>query len=184
MKHTIFPQEYPNKTEQWGDIPGYEGLYKVSTHGNIKSLPRNGTTKTPRVLLLKTTQNNRKEVGLNKNNIKTSHLVHRLVAKTFIPNPTNKPCINHKDGNPQNNNLSNLEWCTYSENMSHAFRTGLHSLKGDRHNNRKLNSDQVREIRALWATSPAIMHKDIAKKYGVCRSMITLITNNKNWINC
>ena len=52
-------------------------------------------------------------------------LVHRLVANAFIPNPENKRCINHKDGNKKNNNINNLEWVSYSENMKHAYRTGL-----------------------------------------------------------
>ena len=51
--------------------------------------------------------------------------VHRVIAETFIPNPNNLPCVNHKDGNKQNNSVDNLEWCTHSENTLHSFRTGL-----------------------------------------------------------
>ena len=51
--------------------------------------------------------------------------IHRVIAETFIPNPNNLPCVNHKDGNKQNNRVDNLEWCTHSENTLHSFRTGL-----------------------------------------------------------
>jgi len=54
---------------------------------------------------------------------KVRHLVHRLVGKAFLPNPKQKPCINHKDGDRKNNHYQNLEWCTYSENNKHAYHT-------------------------------------------------------------
>lgn len=54
-------------------------------------------------------------------------LCHRIIAEAFIPNPNNYPCINHIDGNKQNNNLNNLEWCTHQHNMKEAYRIGLNS---------------------------------------------------------
>ena len=65
------------------------------------------------------------QVSLWKNNVGSTHYVHRLVAKAFIPNPLNLPQVNHIDGNRQNNHVTNLEWATCSENSSHAVRTGL-----------------------------------------------------------
>lgn len=117
--------------EIWKDIEGYEGLYQVSNLGNIKSLKRktwNGYIFVQKEdLILKPGLNAKKYlyVSLSKDNKTHTYRVHRLVAQTFIPNPENKPQVNHIDGNKSNNNVDNLEWCTNSENQIHAFKLGL-----------------------------------------------------------
>jgi hypothetical protein len=115
--------------EIWKDIPGYEGKYQVSNLGRVKSLSkklscvRNGKTafRVTKEKIMKPyiPKNGYARMDLGGRN---TNLVHRLVAKAFIPNPENKPCVNHIDGNPSNNNLHNLEWCTYSENELHSYR--------------------------------------------------------------
>ena len=65
------------------------------------------------------------KADLYENGERTTKRIHRLVAEAFIPNPENKPEVNHKDGNKHNNSVDNLEWVDKSENMQHAYRTGL-----------------------------------------------------------
>lgn len=108
------------KIEIWKDIPDYEGLYKASNLGRIMSLIRYHNTSF-RLLTPRIQQNKYLMVTLSKNNIKKQISIHRLVALTFIPNPENKKCVNHIDGNKQNNILTNLEWVTNRENSAHHF---------------------------------------------------------------
>lgn len=124
--------------ETWKDIPGYEGLYEASDKGRIRTKEGKTTTRTisgkeqkrvwkSRVLKIKSKKIRDPRVTLWKDKKPEDYLISRLVGTTFIPNPEEKPCINHIDGNPKNNEASNLEWVTYSENMKHSFLTGLHT---------------------------------------------------------
>lgn len=98
-------------------VPGYENLYEVSNHGRISNFRK----------ILKTYKINSGYVAikLQKNGERKSVLLHRLVAELFIPNPDGKPEVNHKDGNKENNCVTNLEWVTSSENKRHAYNSGI-----------------------------------------------------------
>lgn len=119
-------------------------------------------------------------VTLHKdNNNGKPRRVHRLIAKHFIPNPDNKPHINHKDGNPLNNHVSNLEWCTHKENMQHGFRTGLINNSGEKNGQSKLTQKQVLEIKERLADGES--QYSISKDYPVSRSCILGIKTGRLW---
>lgn len=164
--------------EIWKDIPNYEGFYQASNLGRIRSLPRNGTIKAVKIITQGKTKFGRLKIILRKSGVVKTFNTHRLIAQTFISNTENKPCINHKDHNPLNNNIENLEWVTHSENMKYDFITKYRTHRGDNHNNRKLNSFDVKVIRFLKVK---LSQKDIAYMFDVCRTNITLILNNKIW---
>ena len=105
---------------------------------------------------------------------------HRIVANTFIPNPLNKPCINHIDGNKNNNNISNLEWCTHSENTIHAYKTGLEKkVFGENHHAHKLTRKSVIYIR----NNSNIPIKQLADKFNVSTYAVYDVLNYKTWRN-
>lgn len=117
--------------ENWKPVVGYESFYEVSDRGRVRSKDRqvwNGRgfyNKKGRILKQSKTTTGYWKVELSKDGEKKSKKVHRLVAESFIPLSKGKPLINHKDGNPLNNKVENLEWCNQSENMKHAYETGL-----------------------------------------------------------
>ena len=102
----------------WKEVKGYEGLYWVSENGEIKNAKEQMKTQ-------KEDKDGYRKVWLSKSSKKTPFFVHRLVAMAFLENPNNKPIVNHVNGNKKNNHISNLEWCTRSENDKHAFKLGL-----------------------------------------------------------
>jgi len=117
-------------TEIWKNVKGYESLYQVNNFGKIKSLRFN------RLLSGSINSNGYKYMMIKVDGKGKLISLHRLIANTFIPNPENKKCVNHIDGNKLNNDLSNLEWCTYSENAVHAFKINIRTNKKGIDNNR------------------------------------------------
>lgn len=111
--------------EVWKDIDGYEGLYQVSNMGKVRSLKRNNTN--GKILRKCINKRGYEVVYFSKGNKKYAQRVHRLVAIAFIPEAKNKPQVNHIDGNKLNNCMNNLEWCTQSENIKHAYDNNLYA---------------------------------------------------------
>ena len=99
--------------ENWKDIKGYEGLYKVSSYGRIMTVRKNA------ILCPAKTISNGLTVSLSKNGKVEKRQVSRLVAAAFIPNPENKPYVDHIDGVKYHNFADNLRWCTQKENMNY-----------------------------------------------------------------
>ena len=108
--------------EVWKDIPNYEGLYQVSNLGRVKSFRKSTKHYWQDEYILKptTSENGYCNVTLYDKTVRHKFLVHRLVADAFIPNPDNLPQINHKDENPLNNAVDNLEWCTAEYNNAYG----------------------------------------------------------------
>jgi len=174
--------------EVWKSVIGYEGIYEISSIGNLKSLNRKIKHRTKKgfaikkeLILKSTNSNGYKLFILSKDGFSSSVSVHRLIAKAFIPNPKNKPQVNHINGIKTDNRVENLEWCTNSENVNHAINTGLIVLrKGEGSRNFKLTDSIVLEIRRLYE-SGSFTQKHLAHKYSVCKKTISNIICRKNW---
>ena len=170
--------------ELWREIPGLESRYAVSNKGRVYSLPRvvpnkHGTQSPIKgKILIPSIVKGYPKLSVIFNNKRKHFTIHRLVAKLFIPNPDNKPQVNHIDGNKLNNDASNLEWCTAIENIAHAVKSGLRvARKGEDVNFSKLNKLQVMEIRNTYDGRLTYF----ASKYNVCNMTINNIINRKTW---
>ena len=175
--------------EIWKDILELNSLYQVSNKGNIRVKKR--IVNSPmikcgyRILtakLIKTQDNHKgyKKVTISLNGKKNTFMAHRLVAKCFIENPLNKEQVNHKNGIKDDNRVENLEWCTGSENVRHAMKTGLAKNFGTGSYKSKLTDKQVLKIRELY--SHGIEINEIVKDIGiVMRSTIMMVIKRKTW---
>ena len=167
--------------EEWKDIAGYEGRYQISNLGRVKTVERYKSDGRRQREAIRKSQIDHQgyEFVLLFNGIKNCrHSVHVLVARAFIPNPHDKPQINHIDGDKTNNDVCNLEWCTASENQRHAVRTGLSHYKYGDENPRTKTSDSdirlIRELRAKgWKLQP------LADRFGVSMGQIGKIVRGE-----
>lgn len=170
--------------ETWKDIQDLEGYYKVSNTGKLKRLSKyvahnrginqliKGKVLSPTIDTSGYLATNIRYKGVSKR-----FRVHRLVAKSFVPNPDNKPFVNHKDGNKLNNNDWNLEWNTAKENVVHAFKNGLmNTCSGVKHKHSKAiyqidnNNNVIAEFISI---------QDAANKLNICRVGISLVCSGK-----
>lgn len=161
--------------EIFKDVIGYEGKYFVSNLGNIKSSPK---THRRKEIILKTMplKGGYLTVDLCKDKLVTKTLVHRIVANAFIPNPENKPQVNHINGNKQDNRVENLEWVTHSENQLHSIKIGIRTTKGEKNSQSKLRSEQVLEI-----LKDNRLYKFIAADYGISIYTVSDIKRGYSW---
>lgn len=172
-KELVLPDEI------WGPIIDYEDYYEISNLGRIKSLDRtvvytnrNRTQHYKSKLLTPSkNQDGYFKVSLNKDGKLDVKIIHRLVALAFIPNPENKPQINHIDGNKLNNCVDNLEWNTNIENLNHSYLNNLNP-------NIKLSKDDVILIRNLHSLK-IHTQAEIGKMFNVNKEHINSIVNNK-----
>lgn len=173
--------------EVWKDIEGYEGLYQVSNLGRVKSLPRTKKTKsgvtyiTKEKILMFRNCAGYNRCSLTKNNKSKNIYVHRLVARAFIPNPKNYKYINHKDCNPSNNKIENLEWCTLSHNSLYACKLGrmgknMLGIRGGKNPNSKKVSQYDKNGNFIKNWNSEI---EASKELNICATSISYCANKK-----
>ena len=156
--------------EEWKDVIGFEGIYKVSNFGNVL------TIKTNRIKKLTTSKiEKRPYLGLWRNNKIKICKIHRLVLEAFIGKCPQGMEGCHNDGNPFNNHLTNLRWDTPKNNQADKIRHGT-TNRGERCGTAKLTLEQVRAIR-----EDTRLQRIIAKEYNIAESMISRIKNRVRW---
>ena len=173
--------------EIWKPIPSFEGYYEASSLGRVRSVDR--VVKHKRcgtqfvrgnLMSLKKSRSGYLMCLIQKDGVRKNMTTHRLIAKTFIPNPKNKPQVNHKNGIKDDNRVENLEWCNRSENINHAYANNLMVKNfGSKNGSSKLNKHQVIEIKKLLDEKNTCV--SIAKKFNVSSSQIERIKNKVNW---
>ena len=155
------------------DIKGYEGIYEIEGNRVFSLKCGKVMEMTPQTLV-----SGYQQIGLTKNGVRTFYYLHRLVAEAFVPNPDNKPEINHINGDKSDNRPENLQWATKSENIKHSYDRGLRKvLKGENHGRAVLKDSQILEMFRL--EEEGMSKKDIAKYMGCSLPYTYRILNRK-----
>ena len=166
---------------EWKDVQGYEGMYRISSCGNLMTV-KNGKEKIVRLIM---DNKGYYRYSFYKDSKARTVKIHRLVAQTFIPNPENKPQVNHINGIKTDNRVENLEWMTNIENMYHSKVNGLRKGKmpsAENHQNAKLTNENVRYIRNVYKKNCRQFGGGaLAKIYGVNISTIIDLVNRKTY---
>jgi hypothetical protein len=172
--------------EIWKDIPNYEGIYQVSNFGNFKSYERivfynnKKAIRKSKILNLRESKAGYLYTVFSVNKERKTIKPHRIVAKVFVDNPLNKPCVNHINGIKTDNRVENLEWVTHSENTKHAFNNGLKKgISGEKSHYSKIKLNDVFDIR-----NSNLSTKELSEKYKISQSQINRIKNKLNWKLC
>lgn len=166
--------------EIWKDVIGYEGLYRISNLGNVYSNSRRGSggARTGRILKPKIDGSGYMFVNLQYKGSRKYMKIHRLVALHFLDNPDNKPQVNHIDFNRTNNIVTNLEWCTVSENIKHSWNNNrgynpLHKPGLD-HPNTIYDSIKIKDM--VYMRNSGMTYQKIAKIFGCSHSTVQRLT--------
>lgn len=168
-RHNLSPEEI--RLEKWLPINGYENEYEVSDMGRVRRLPGYRAKKVR--VLNGSVHRDYIMVTLSINDIHDRRLIHRIVGEHFIPNPGNKPFINHLDANPSNNRKSNLEWSTQSENIQHAHKLG--NMGGIKSGVSKFGEADILSMRLKYAYGYGLyaLSKMYARKKHIIKNIIT-----------
>lgn len=171
--------------EQWKPVKGYEGIYEVSSLGRVRSLEHKARHKSRsgnefmvmykgRIRKPFTNDMGRQSLILKKDGKPHQHRVHRLVAEAFIPNPDNLPEVNHKDENPSNNRVDNLEWCTRDYNL--RYGTAIMRIRNTqlKRANAVLQLDKEGNVLGKFLSL-----ERAAEAMGCCTQLIKRVCDNK-----
>ncbi len=165
--------------ESWKEIDGLEEFYQISNLGRIKSLRKTNGVQN-RIIKTHVDRDGYRVAGLTLNQKTINKRIARLIALAFIPNPSNLPLVNHKDGDKQNDSISNLEWCDFSYNTQHAYTNNLiDNVKGTRSHWAKLDELQARTILSL--KDDHLSDSQIAKYFKVDTETVRKIHIGENW---
>jgi hypothetical protein len=171
------------RSEVWKPIFRFEN-YEISNFGNIRTynITNNKKSIKPRLMKKQVDKDGYYRIALINNKKSYNLPVHRLVLSSFLGIDNEKPICNHKDGDKQNNKLSNLEWTTYSGNVRHAIDSGLVTFKyGSDHKNSKLTKPQALEIIARYNKGEKV--NKFYQDYNVSKAQVYRILNGENWKN-